>query len=152
MSHWLAILSEGTGATGSPVLALADAFTIFEAQRQVVLRVWEFFSAATLGVLGFALGSDQATRNGLQKWALQAGYSAFALGNGWMLYACQRDVAEMRPILADMAKAAGASGLVQEVTPAGTFLAFHAGIAISTLAVIELVHRARLRAKKSEQG
>jgi hypothetical protein len=122
---------------------LKEAFVVFNDHRELVAQLWSFFSAATLAVLGFTVGSDRATQGRAETHCIQVGYAVFALGNLCAIFVSQQEVERMARGINRLAvdqKMPEFAGITP--IPPAAFLVFHLLVSAAVLYAIERKHRA----------
>jgi hypothetical protein len=130
---------------------LSQAFDIFHSYRQSILEMWSFFSIATLGVLGFTVGSEKATLTRRQATILQLGFLTFAIANLFVIFTSQQELQSMVGEVTALARKAGYPGFATvTVTSPCMFAAFHLVVSAFVVGAIEVSHREK-RAPPSRQ-
>jgi hypothetical protein len=81
--------------TDSSSFGLKEAFDVYSKHRDVIVQLWSFYSAGTLAVLGYTVGSEKATRSWPEVGAILIGYLAFTAGNAWAVVSSQRELCSM---------------------------------------------------------
>jgi hypothetical protein len=76
-------------------LGIKEAFEVYSKHRDVIVQMWSFYSAGTLAILGYTIGSEKATRGWPEIGALLLGYAVFAVGNAWAVVSSQRELQAM---------------------------------------------------------
>lgn len=127
------------------VFGLKEAFEVFVKHREAVMSMWSFFSAGTLAVLGFTIGSDKATLTVDAKRIVQLGFFVFAVGNLAAIYVSQ---IELRAIAAVVRRLAVEQKLAEfaVIEPLHPLLlvAFHLAVSSAVLVAIHLAHTRRM--------
>ncbi|WP_219584839.1 hypothetical protein, partial [Vibrio parahaemolyticus] len=75
-----------------------EAIQIYQVQYDQVDKVWGYFSAVTLAISGFVLGSDKATRSIKEPIAILIVYWLFCYGNHLALIAGQEQLIQLGEI------------------------------------------------------
>ena len=129
------------------VFGLKEALELYVKDREAILQMWSFFSAGTLAVLGFTVGSDKATLSKAAVRTVQFGYLAFALGNLAALVSSQLDYRAVAKLVARLADAQKLTELVaMEPVHPGLFAVFHVVVTIAVLAAIQITYNSRAKA------
>jgi hypothetical protein len=75
---------------------IADAFTVYSSNRATIVQLWSFYSAVTLAILAFTVGSDKVIHRKPSEIALIIfGYVALAVGNAWAVVGSQAELLRM---------------------------------------------------------
>jgi hypothetical protein len=124
---------------------IKDAFDIFIKHREAILQMWQFFSAVTLGVLGFTVGSKDTVRDKTSVKIIIFGYIVFAIANGTAVISSQIELCRMADGLNLLLPKTPLRGYF-EVEPLRwwLFLAFYAVVVILVSYAIYETHRAKL--------
>lgn len=123
--------------------ALKEAFVVFHDHRQLIVEIWKFFATATLGVLGFTVGSEKATHTGAATRSIQVGYAAVAFGNMYALWASQRELQQMAEAIGRLSRAQNVPEFAAvTATPAWMFVVFQLLVVLFVLFAIEFKFRA----------
>lgn len=91
-------------------LQLKDAFDLYEKNRDQVLKMWNFFSVVTLGLVVWALGALSGPSPDSRIWVV-LGYTVFTVGNAVAVISAQRELARIAKGLADLSKGLPLSSL-----------------------------------------
>ncbi len=83
----------------SELLSLKDAMDIYQIQYSHVDQLWNYFSATTLAVLGYTIGSDKATRSMQGAYVIILGYFVFCIGNLAALFHSQLQLVQFANIV-----------------------------------------------------
>lgn len=132
--------------TDSVAFGLKEALELYVKDREAILQMWSFFSAGTLAVLGFTVGSDKATLTRGAVRTVQLGYFAFALGNLAALVTSQLDYRAVAKLVARLAEAQKITelGSAEPFHP-GYFVVFHVAVTIAVLTAIHSTYKSRHR-------
>lgn len=72
--------------------SLADQIGFYQEQARIVDRIWWYFYTVTFAILGFTIGSTEATKGLLEVSIICIGYIAFSIGSGASLWKGQSDL------------------------------------------------------------
>lgn len=123
---------------------LNEAFEVYIKHREAILQMWSFFSAGTLAVLGFTLGSDKATLTKAAVRTVQLGYAIFALGNLAALVSSQCDYRAVAKLVRRLAGEQKISELASiETFHPALFAGFHILVTVAVLAAIHYTYKSR---------
>lgn len=124
--------------------SIKDAFEIFIKHREAILQMWQFFSAVTLGVLGFTVGSKDAARDTTSVNIIIIGYIVFAIANGTAVISSQIELCRMADGLKLLLPNTFLKGYF-DVTPLPwwQFLIFYVAVVIAVCYAIYETHRAK---------
>ena len=129
------------------VFGLKEALELYVKDREAILQMWSFFSAGTLAVLGFTVGSDKATLSKAAVRTVQFGYLVFAFGNLAALVSSQLDYCAVARLVARLAEAQKLTELVtMEPVHPGLFAIFHIVVTIAVLAAIQITYNSHAKA------
>jgi hypothetical protein len=64
-----------------PALKTAEVFAMYQAQYSQVDKLWNYFAIVSLGVAGFVIGNDKASRSFKEPLVIIVGYICFCVGN-----------------------------------------------------------------------
>lgn len=64
-----------------PALKAAEVFAMYQAQYSQVDKLWNYFAIVSLGVAGFVIGNDKASRSLKEPAVIILGYIFFCSGN-----------------------------------------------------------------------
>src|SRR5262245_18677801 len=83
-------------------LTIKDAISLYQSQVGIVNALWTFFGTVTLAVVGYAVGSQKATRSASEVAMIVGGYALFAVfGNLTALRSAYTDLAEFSVLVDD---------------------------------------------------
>jgi drug/metabolite transporter superfamily protein YnfA len=68
---------------------LKEALDIYLKQRESTHKIWGYFSAVSLAVLGYTVGSDKVNWSSLTYLLIGGGYVIFAIANLFVLHSSQ---------------------------------------------------------------
>ncbi|BBM64921.1 hypothetical protein VA249_15670 [Vibrio alfacsensis] len=124
-----------------------EAIQIYQVQYDQVDKVWGYFSAVTLAISGFVVGSDKATRSIKEPIAILIAYWFFCYGNHLALIAGQEQLIQLGDIAVKFGDKAGLN--ISSFDPLSTNLVgnFHIGAIIAVSLGILVI--SVLRHKKS---
>ena len=124
---------------------IKEAFDIFIKHREAILQMWQFFSAVTLGVLGFTVGSKDTVRDETSVKIIILGYVFFAIANGTAVISSQIELCRMADGLKLLLPKTNLKGYFEvDPLPWWQFLIFYAVVIILVSYAIYLAHRAKL--------
>lgn len=117
-------------------MELKDAVALYQTQVQVTNELWTFFGTVTLAVLGFTIGSDNATSSGWSIATIVCGYAAFALcGNLPALVVAYTQLSQFSALVARAS--CDSSPLELKVYSVRAVAGFHIGVVVLvSLAII----------------
>lgn len=118
-------------------MELYDALGLFQNQTVNVNRLWEYYSTATLAVLGFTIASEKATRSRHEITAIQIGYFVFAFGNAFAVKAAQAKLIKYGILVEEC----GGSEKLASTFSVVQISIFHALVTLSVLLIIEVTYR-----------
>ena len=129
------------------VFGLKEVLELYVKDREAILQMWSFFSAGTLAVLGFTVGSDKATLSKAAVRTVQFGYLVFAFGNLVAVVSSQSDYCAVARLVARLAEAQKLTELgTMYPIPPGLFAIFHIVVTIAVLAAIQITYNSHAKA------
>ena len=84
-----------------------DALNLYQTQYTQVDKLWGYFGTVTLAIVGFAIGSEKATKSFKEATVLVVGYLIFCFGNFQALSLGQRQLVEFSTVAREIAAKAG---------------------------------------------
>ena len=72
--------------------SLTEQIGFYQEQVRIVDRIWWYFYTVTFAILGFTIGSTEATKSTLEVSIICIGYVAFSFGSAASLWKGQSDL------------------------------------------------------------
>lgn len=125
-------------------MELKDAIEIYQAHYSQVDLIWGYFSAVSIALLGFTLGTERVTQKKLEFRAVQVGYLIFAIGNFSALISGQKDLIEIDNYIAALQVK---ETVLIDFSPIGLegLSLFYWAVVLSMLIGLQCVHKSRLK-------
>jgi len=92
------------GAKAEPPFGLKEAISLHKDQTDRSDRLWNYYIIVTLGVLGFVLSGNAASRLPGVRYVLLGGYILFFTVNLWALWTTQKTLALLNSGIAETLK------------------------------------------------
>ncbi len=124
-----------------------EAIRIYQAQYDQVDKVWGYFSAVTLAISGFVMGSERATRSLKEPIAILIAYWFFCYGNHLALISGQEQLVQLADIAVNFGSKAGLNVSSFAPLSANSVGNFHIGAIVTVSFGIIVI--ATLRRRKS---
>jgi hypothetical protein len=142
-----------TPVSGSP-LSLKDAYDVYNKHTESAHKLWAYFSAVSLAVLGYTIGKEKVAWPGDMYFVIGLCYVGFAWSNLWILRITQGECVRFASLLNTVAKQVDGANTTITVESASVknVSSFHAFAQLVVVASIFLTWYYQLGAKAAEES
>ncbi|WP_156373486.1 hypothetical protein [Pseudorhodoferax sp. Leaf267] len=135
-------------------LSLKDAYDIYNKHTESAHKLWAYFSAVSLAVLGYTIGKEKVAWPGDMYFVIGLCYVGFAWSNLWILRITQGECVRFASLLNTVAKQVDGADTTIAVESASVenVSGFHAFAQLVVVASIFLTWHYQLGAKAAEEA